>query len=78
MKRRLHLELSSVARENGQVGTWLRELRMAHGMTLAELERRTGIGQSNISRLESGRIDPKLSTLIRLLRGLDRRLHLGF
>ena len=56
---------------NGQVdgvrlGQRIRELRLAAGLTQAELARRTGIHRPNIARVEAGRHTPSLETLARL------------
>jgi len=48
------------------LGARLRRLRLAAGLTQAELARRTGIQRPNIARLESGRHTPSLETLARL------------
>ena len=49
-----------------RLGARLRELRMAAGLTQAELARRTGIHRPNIARVEAGRHTPSLDTLSRL------------
>lgn len=56
---------------NGEVdgvrlGQRIRELRLAAGLTQAELARRTGIHRPNIARVEAGRHTPSLETLSRL------------
>ncbi|MEQ8889997.1 MAG: helix-turn-helix transcriptional regulator [Sandaracinaceae bacterium] len=56
---------------NGQVdgvklGQRIRELRLAAGLTQAELARRTGIHRPNIARVEAGRHTPSLETIARL------------
>ncbi len=48
------------------LGTRLRRLRKAAGLTQAELARRTGIHRPNIARVEAGRHTPSLETLARL------------
>ncbi|MEZ4287021.1 MAG: helix-turn-helix transcriptional regulator [Polyangiales bacterium] len=50
-----------------QVGARLRELRLAAGLTQAELARRTGIHRPNIARVEAGRHTPSLETLNRIV-----------
>lgn len=40
-------------------------------LTQSDLSVRTGILQSYISNLETGSVDPRLSTLYRVLQGLD-------
>jgi len=49
-----------------RLGRRLRALRMAAGLTQAELARRTGIHRPNIARVEAGRHTPSLDTLARL------------
>lgn len=50
--------------------------RDAQGITQAELAERTGIRQSNISRLEGGNYNPSLEFLSRIARGLGMELHI--
>jgi transcriptional regulator with XRE-family HTH domain len=50
------------------VGPRLRALRRARGVTLAELSETTGISESTLSRLESGRRRPNLELLLPLAR----------
>jgi transcriptional regulator with XRE-family HTH domain len=40
------------------------------GMSIAELSRRSGVPRPNISRIERGLVDPRLSTIERLLAAL--------
>jgi putative transcriptional regulator len=49
-----------------RLGARLRALRIAAGLTQAELARRTGIHRPNIARVEAGRHTPSLETLGRL------------
>jgi DNA-binding XRE family transcriptional regulator len=49
-----------------RLGQRLRALRVAAGLTQAELARRTGIHRPNIARVEAGRHTPSLETLARL------------
>src|SRR5436309_15783815 len=46
----------------------LREARRRAGLTQRELAERAGLPQSTIGRIEAGSIDPRASTLRRLLR----------
>ena len=57
---------SPVAIDGVRLGARLRELRVAAGLTQAELARRTGIHRPNIARVEAGRHTPSLETLARL------------
>jgi DNA-binding XRE family transcriptional regulator len=56
----------SGAVDGARLGARLRELRLAAGLTQAELARRTGIHRPNIARVEAGRHTPSLETLARL------------
>jgi len=47
-------------------------------MTQEELAERTGIKQSNISRLEKGTYNPSLSSLKEVAKGLNKELHIEF
>jgi DNA-binding XRE family transcriptional regulator len=57
---------STIAIDGVRLGARLRELRVAAGLTQAELARRTGIHRPNIARVEAGRHTPSLETLARL------------
>jgi DNA-binding XRE family transcriptional regulator len=57
---------SAIAIDGVRLGARLRELRVAAGLTQAELARRTGIHRPNIARVEAGRHTPSLETLARL------------
>ncbi len=49
--------------------TLLKQIAVARkraGLTQAELSERTGIAQGDISNIEKGNVDPRLSTLIRI------------
>lgn len=54
----------------------LRDARRAAGLTQAELARRAGVTQSVISAYESGRREPALSTLSRLVEATGATLQL--
>jgi transcriptional regulator with XRE-family HTH domain len=47
-------------------------------ITQKELAERTGITQSNISRLERGNYNPSLAFLKRLAEGLGKEIHIEF
>ncbi len=59
-------DIPRTSMEVTQVGARLRALRVAAGLTQAELARRTGIHRPNIARVEAGRHTPSLDTLARL------------
>ena len=49
----------------------LRDTRVASGLTQDRLARRSGVHHTEISKLERVLTDPRLSTVVRLARGLD-------
>jgi transcriptional regulator with XRE-family HTH domain len=51
-------------------GDWIRILRNRLRMTQAELAKRAHITQPNLAAIESGRVDPQVSTLRRIYQGL--------
>jgi transcriptional regulator with XRE-family HTH domain len=59
---------------SGAVGARIRELRRSHGVSARDLATRTGITPSYLSRLETGRINPTVGTLIRLVDALGEPL----
>ncbi len=52
--------------------------RIENNITQEELAQRTGIRQSNISRIESGAVSPTIETLARLASGLGKTLKIEF
>jgi predicted transcriptional regulator len=54
------------------------QARSEQNLTQQELADRTGIKQSNISRLESGHYNPSLEFLKKIARGLGKELHIEF
>ncbi|MFH8977092.1 helix-turn-helix domain-containing protein [Streptomyces sp. NPDC017890] len=52
-------------------GPRLRKLRRERGMTLADIAELTGVSESTLSRLESGRRRPSLELLLPLARAYD-------
>lgn len=52
--------------------------RLECHMTQKELAERTGIRQSNISRIESGNSSPTIDTLARIAAGLGKQLKIEF
>jgi transcriptional regulator with XRE-family HTH domain len=53
-----------------QLGANIREIRRAAGLSQMELSDRCGLHFSEISRLERGGRDARLSTIVKLARGL--------
>lgn len=54
------------------------DARKRCNMTQKELSEKTGIAQSDISKIETGNANPALSTLKRLAEGMDMVLKLEF
>jgi DNA-binding XRE family transcriptional regulator len=63
-------------RDHYGVANQLLQLRHDRGVSQAELARRTGIAQAEISKIERGLIEPRTGTLAKLARGLDARVAL--
>ena len=56
---------------NLKPGDWIRLLRTFLRMTQAELAKRANITQANLIAIESGKADPRVSTLHRIYQGLS-------
>ena len=54
------------------------DARSAANMSQQELAQRTGIAQSDISKLENGNANPSIKTLRRLAEGLGMKLMITF
>lgn len=52
--------------------------RIAAGMTQKDLAEKSGIRQSNISRIENGNCIPTLPTLLALAQALGKKLSISF
>lgn len=52
--------------------------RLSCNMTQKELAKRSGLRQSNISRIESGSASPTVDTLSRIAAGLGKQLKIEF
>ena len=52
--------------------------RIESNMTQKELAEKTGIRQSNISRIENGTTSPTVETLVRLAAGMGKRVRIEF
>lgn len=52
--------------------------RLESHMTQKELAEKTGIRQSNISRIESGASSPTIETLARIAAGMGKQLKIDF
>ncbi len=52
--------------------------RMETGITQQQLSEKTGINQSNLSRIENGNGNPSVSTLHRIASALGKKLSISF
>ena len=52
--------------------------RTSQNITQKELAERTGVRQSNISRIENGTCSPTVATLQALAEGMGKKLHIDF
>lgn len=52
--------------------------RTSQNLTQKELAERTGVRQSNISRIENGTCSPTVATLQTLAEGMGKKLHIDF
>lgn len=52
--------------------------RIAQHMTQEELSKKSGVRQSNISRIENGTASPTIATLQALAQGMGKRLVISF
>lgn len=61
-----------------ELGTLVRERRIAAGITQTELAQRTGMSQPAIARLEAGGTEPTIATLRRIADALNIELIVEF
>ena len=61
-----------------QLMVMILKARNEQNLTQSELAERTGICQSNISRIEKGQALPSISTLCKIAHGLGKRLQIKF
>ena len=75
--RRLGRELLAERQRLGEAVAVLRTLRLEAGVTLAEMERRTGMSAANISRLENmDGPNPTIATLDRYAAALGKAIEI--
>ncbi|MEX2105563.1 MAG: helix-turn-helix transcriptional regulator [Solirubrobacterales bacterium] len=55
----------------GDLGTNLRAARQRLKLTQEQVAERSGVHATEVSRIEAGKRDPKVSTLIRLARAVE-------
>ena len=57
----------------GDLGSNLRDARKRLGLTQEDVAERSGVHPTEVSRIEAGKRDPRISTLLRLARALEVR-----
>lgn len=57
----------------GDLGSNLRDARKRLGLTQEEVAERSGVHPTEVSRIEAGKRDPRISTVLRLARALEVR-----
>ncbi|HEX5927796.1 MAG TPA: helix-turn-helix transcriptional regulator [Solirubrobacterales bacterium] len=55
----------------GDLGSNLREARKRLGLTQEQVAERSGVHSTEVSRIEAGKRDPRVSTLQRLARAVE-------
>ncbi len=55
----------------GDLGPNLRDARKRLGLTQEEISERSGVHPTEVSRIEAGKRDPRVSTLQRLARAVE-------
>jgi len=48
--------------------------RGAQGLTIDELSKRSGVGRGTLSKIEGGKVTPRLSTVGRIAKALNRNV----
>lgn len=55
----------------GDLGSNLKAARTRLGLTQEQVAERSGVHATEVSRIEAGKRDPQVSTLVRLAKALD-------
>lgn len=69
--------IAALSLDGPDVAGWIRRVRVRAGLSQTELARLLGTKQPVVSRWESGRDEPRLSTLSRIARACGLRLVLS-
>ncbi len=57
-----------------EIGMRIKQLREQKGLTIEKLAYENDLAKGNLSEIEKGLIDPRLSTLEKIAKGLDVKL----
>lgn len=71
---RIRRSQDSIERRRSIILTELLMARLEQGMSQAQLSKLSGVPQPAIARIERGRVNPTLDTLLKLTRALNRNL----
>jgi ribosome-binding protein aMBF1 (putative translation factor) len=71
-----HAHFREIADKQAELGRAIAQARDARSLSQKQLGELSGVNQSEISRIESGRANPTEETLIRLTSALDYRITL--
>ena len=74
LKTAHHRESAVFRRVAAQLGRRLRELRTEHGWTVEQAAERYGIEPAHVRRVEAGRTNPSLATLVSIAHALSTDL----
>lgn len=55
----------------GDLGTNLRDARKCLGLTQEQVAERSGVHATEVSRIEAGKRDPQVSTLLKLAKAVE-------
>jgi|SRR5580693_6667868 DNA-binding XRE family transcriptional regulator len=69
-----HRETPAFRRTVAQLGVRLRELRQARGWTVEEASERYGVEPAHVRRIEAGRTNPSLATLLSIADAVSTEL----
>ena len=69
-----HRETPAFRRTVAQLGARLRELRQARGWTVEEASERYGVEPAHVRRIEAGRTNPSLATLLSIADAVSTEL----
>lgn len=66
-----------MSRHSEKFGNWMASRRIAKKITQAELSALTGIQRPNLSRIERGRHNPSLATMVVIAQALGAKIWVG-
>ena len=67
----IHMDKKELKTLKMKIGKKIKSLRIKKGISLEKLAYENDLAKGNLSEIEKGMIDPKLSTLQRISKGLD-------